>query len=323
MRPALPLLIALLATPAIAAEPSVTVLAQDERRDLLIEGVAHHEGRFLVSAVAAKTIFRVEAGKLVPFLRSDPSAGAIFGMAVDAQRGALWAAEAWGQGLPGGAGEKRTGLLKVSLADGRILARYPAPTGEARQFGDVIVDPAGAVYASDGGTGAIWVLTPGGQGEPRLKLVARPKGVTSAQGMVLCPRDVMVVSDYATGLHRVELAGGESRPLALVGMRVVAGLDSLVTLGTRDHLDVVATYNGVQPYRLMRLRISADCERLEAAETLLKGDPVGDVALAAAAPGGVAVVTGSQWAGWTFEGARNTADPGPATVSLVKLAPAS
>jgi len=309
----LALLLALFATPALA-DPPVTVLAQDDRRDLLIEGVAHHEGSFLISAVAAKTIFRVEAGKLVPFLKPDPATGAIFGLAVDAPRGVLWAAESWGAGLPGGSGDKHTGLLKVSLADGRILARYPAPAGQAQQFGDVVVDPAGAVYASDGGTGAIWVFAPGMK---RLELVSRPKGVTSAQGMVLCPLDVMVVSDYATGLHRVELAGGASRPLKVTGLKV-AGLDGLVALGTRDHLDVVATYNGDHPYRLMRLKISADCDHLEASETLLKGDPVRDVALVAAAPDGVAVVTGSQWAGWT-DGVRNAEDPGPATVALVKL----
>ena len=67
-----------------------------------------------------------------------------------------------------------------------------------------------------------------------------------------------------------------------------------------------------------REKISADCNRLEASETLLKGDPVRDVALAAAGPDGVAVVTGSQWAGWT-DGKPNTTDPGPATVALVKL----
>jgi hypothetical protein len=312
------LLALLIATPALA-DPPVTVLAEDARRDLLIEGVAHHEGRFFVSAVAARTIFRIEAGKLVPFLQPDPATGAIFGLAVDAPRGVLWAAESWGAGLPGGSGDKRTGLLKVSLADGKILARYPAPPGDTVQFGDVVVDPAGAVYASDGSTGAIWVLAPGGRGEPKLELVARPKGVTSAQGMVLCPLDVMVVSDYESGLHRVELAGGASRPLKVTGLKV-AGLDGLVSLAARNHLDVVATYNGAQPYRLMRLKISADCDRLEASETLLKGDAVGDVTLAAAAPGGVAVVTESQWAGWT-DGARNATDPGPATVSLVKLAP--
>lgn len=316
IRPVL-LAAALLPTTVVAAEPAVTMIAQDERRDLLIEGVAHHEGADFVSAVAAKTIFRVADGKLVPFLKPDAATGAIFGMAVDGPRKVLWAAEAWGAGLPGGSGEKRTGLLKVSLADGAILGRYPAPAGEAVQFGDVVVDPAGAVYASDGRTGAIWSFAPGASA---VSLVSRPKGVTSAQGMVLCPLDVMVVSDYATGLHRVELVGGASRPLAVTGLKV-AGLDGLVSLSVRDHLDVVATYNGAEPYRLMRLKISADCERLEAAETLLKGDAMKDVALAARAPGGVVVVTGSQWAGWTGQGVRNDADPGPATVALVPLAP--
>jgi len=154
----------LLAAPARAADPApspvpapaISTLATDDRRDLLIEGLAFHRGEAFVSAVAGRTILRVRDGGLVPFLKSDGQTGALFGLAVDAPRGVLWAAEAWGKNLPNGAGASRTGLLKVSLADGRILGRYPAP--QAGQFGDVVVDPAGAVYASDGATGAIWVL---------------------------------------------------------------------------------------------------------------------------------------------------------------------
>ncbi|ODT85900.1 hypothetical protein [Phenylobacterium sp. SCN 70-31] len=305
----------LTATSALAAEPAVEVLAADERRDLLIEGVAHHQGQWFVSAVAARTIFRIEDGRLAPFLQDDPATGGVFGLAVDARRGVLWAAEAWGDGVPGGSGGKRTGLLEISLADGRILARHPAPA-PATTFGDVVVDPAGAVYASDSATGAVWVLAPGAAA-PRL--VGKPEGATSAQGMVLCPLDAMIVSDYRTGLHRLDLADGTSRPVKAEGR--IAGLDGLVSLRLRDTLDVAATYNGREPYRLLRLRISADCERLEAVESVLAGEALPDPALAAVAPGGLVVVTRSQWAGWTAEGTRNGVDPGPATVAFVRLAP--
>jgi hypothetical protein len=303
----------LMATAAAAAEPQVSILATDDRRDVLIEGVAATpDGRWLVSAVAAKTIFRIEAGKPLPFLQSDGQTGALFGMAVDAPRGVLWVAEAWGAGLPGGTGEKRTGLLKVSLADGRILARHPAPG--AITFGDVVVDPAGAIYASDAATGAIWVLAPGDAAPQR---VSQPKGATSAQGMVLCPLDVMVASDYATGLHRIELGDGSSTPV--VGDTKVAGLDALVVTNRRDKVEVLATYNGDAPHRLLRLTLSADCRRLEKVETLIRGGPLTDVALAAIGPKGLAVVAHSQWSGWTAEGARNGADPGAATVIGVAL----
>jgi DNA-binding Lrp family transcriptional regulator/sugar lactone lactonase YvrE len=306
------------ATAPAGKAPTLTTLAEDERRDLVIEGIAGYNGRWFVSAVAARTIFQLQRGKLTAFLRRTPNTGAILGMSVDAPRGVLWAAEAWGAHLPGNSGARRTGLLKVSLADGRVLGRYPAP--DARTFGDVVVDPAGAVYASDSGTGAVWVLPPG---ENALRLVGKPKGATSAQGMVLCPLDVMVVSDYPTGLHRLDLADGSSRRLTSArGTVKVAGLDSLVLLSDRNGLDVAATYNGDQPYRLLRLRISADCKRLETVDTLIKGDAVHDIALAARAPGGLAVITNSQWAGWT-DGRRNDVDPGAARVSLVKLPPVS
>ncbi|MEW5685327.1 MAG: hypothetical protein AB1942_10440 [Pseudomonadota bacterium] len=303
----------LMATAASAAEPRTSILATDNRRDLLIEGVAATpDGRWLVSAVAGRTIFRIEAGRLVPFLRGDSGTGALFGLAVDAPRGVVWAAEAWGAGLPGGTGDKRTALLKVSLADGRILARHPAPG--ATTFGDVVVDPAGAVYASDSATGAVWVLAPGDAAPRR---VSHPKGATSAQGMALCPLDVMVASDYATGLHRIELGDGSSTPVT--GGPKVAGLDALVVTSRRDRVEVLATYNGDAPHRLLRLTLSADCRRLEKVETLVRGGPLTDVALAAIGAGGVAIVAHSQWSGWTADGARNAADPSAAQVIEVEI----
>jgi hypothetical protein len=309
------LALALIASAARAAEPAVTTLATDARRDLLIEGVAEAQGRWLVSSVAGRTIFRIADGKLTPFLQADPATGAIFGTVVDAPRGVLWAAESWGAGLPGGTGDKRTGLLKVSLADGRILGRYPA--AGAAMLGDVVVDPAGAVYASDGATGAVWGLAPGDKAPRR---VGQPKGASSGQGMALCPLDAMVVSDYATGLHRMELGDGSTTPITSdPGVLKIAGLDALVATGRRDKVELLATYNGAAPNRLMRLILSADCRRLEKVETLLSSGPLTDVALAATGPGGLAVVTNSQWAGWTAEGVRNSVDPGPATVALVTL----
>ncbi|PZQ58090.1 MAG: hypothetical protein DI570_18525 [Phenylobacterium zucineum] len=302
-----------MATAASAAEPRATILATEPRRDVLIEGVAATpDGGWLVSAVAGKTIYRIETGRLVPFLKDDGATGALFGLAVDAARGRLWAAEAWGAGLPGGAGPKRTGLLEVALTDGHVLARHPAPG--ATTFGDVVVDPAGAVYASDSATGAIWVLAPGDTVPRRL---AQPEGATSAQGMVLCPLDVMVASDYATGLHRIELGDGSSTPVA--GETRVAGLDAMIATARQDKVEVLATYNGDAPHRLLRLTLSADCRRLERVETLIRGGPLTDVALAARGPKGVAVVAHSQWSGWTAYGARNDADPGAANVVEVEI----
>lgn len=303
----------LLATAAQAATLEVTTLTQDARRDLLIEGVAHHAGRTFVSSVAAKTIFEIKDGRLVPFLRPDPQTGGIFGLAIDTRRGELWAAEASG-GLPNNPGPKRTALLRISLADGSILSRHPAP--DAQQFGDVVVDRRGEIFASDGATGAIWALHPRAIA---LRKLAQPKGVTSAQGMMICRSGALVVSDYETGLHRIDTYAGESHPLAVTGLKI-AGVDGLTVLSAgKDGFDVAATYNGAAPHRLLRLKISADCERLEATESVLTGGPLTDVALAALTPDGLAVVSNSQWSGWTAEGARNDTDPGPATVALVKL----
>lgn len=291
------------------------------------EGLVHDGKGWLLSTVSGRTVVRIGAGETTPFLRADDATGAIFGMAADRERGVLWAAEAWGADLPGGAGPAKTGLLKISLNDGRILARIILPDdGGKHQFGDVALLSDGTVYATDAVGGGVWRLR---TGAAALEQLVAPGQMVSPQGMAACHGEkAMLVADYSTGLHRVDLQTGETAPLG--GLRTgLAGADGLVVVPGVDYgqrnasplpLAVIATQNGVSPQRVMLLRISADCREVEGAELVAANMPgLDDITLAAVDRGEVVVVGYARWADRGQDGKLALPEPPPIRVFRATL----
>ncbi len=315
--------VATLADPAFLAE-GVAVLRDPVGED------------YLVSAVAARTIVRIgDDGVARPFLKRDAETGGLFGMAVDA--GALWVAEAWGEGLPGGSGAKRAGLLKVSSRDGSILGRFPLPDdGEPHQLGDVAVGDIAIggriadgppIYASDAGGGGIWRLTPGAKAlEP---FVSSPD-IASPQGMAACHgRNALIVADYSTGLHRIDTRTGAVAPLASADA-VLAGIDGLawdsnqdvqkVGSGPARPWELIATQNGAAPQRILSIRLGPDCRSIEQVRVLAANLPgMDDLALGAVGEAAYIFVGNSQWAGWTADGKRRDGAARPAAIFKLAL----
>ena len=283
------------------------------------ESVVHDGRGWLLSTVSGRTIVRLEGDAASPFLKADAETGAIFGMAVDRGRGLLWAAEAWGQDVPGGSGPAKTALLKVSLADGRILARLILPDdGGKHQFGDVALARDGTVYATDSVGGGVWRLRTGAAALERL---VAPGVMVSPQGMAICPGDrSMLVADYSTGLHRIDLSPGETTPLEGL-MAGLAGTDGLVGApdvnfglrrATPQPFAVIVTQNGVSPQRVMLLRIGSDCREVEASLLVAANLPgVDDVTLATLHGNGVVFIGHARWAerGGDLKLATPTPDP--------------
>ncbi|ATQ41905.1 hypothetical protein CSW64_05490 [Caulobacter mirabilis] len=317
--------IATLADPAFLAE-GVAVLSDPVGED------------YLVSAVAARTIVRIDDdGAARPFLKGDADTGGLFGMAVDGSASALWIAEAWGEGLPGGVGAKRTGLLKVSTRDGSILGRFPLPDdGRPHQLGDVAVGDiaiggrvadGAPIYASDAAGGGLWRLAPGAK-TPELFVSSRE--IASPQGMAVCHgRDALVVADYSTGLHRIDTKTGAVTPLTKADA-ALAGIDGLawdsnqdvrkVGSGPARPWELIATQNGASPQRILSIRLSPDCRSIEQVRVLAANLPgMDDLALGAVGEAAYIFVGNSQWAGWTADGKRREGVARPAAIFKLAL----
>lgn len=290
----------------------------------VFEGVAAVDGGWVLSSVAGRSLTRRDPdGAMRTLLAPDAETGGLFGMAYDARRKVLWVAESRGPGIPGSAGAARTGLLKLQMPGARVLARYLVPAdGKKRQLGDVALGEDGTVYATDSVGGSIWRLKPNGA---RLELFVDSRELGSPQGMAVCPGGSMVVADYPSGLHRVDLGTGALSPVG--GMRVaMAGTDGLFRISHDFHMRnasplpvaMVATQNGIAPARLLFLRMSPDCDEIEAVSVLAAGHAgMDDLTLGAFGEGAVAFIAAGGWAGYDEAGKPRADRPGPARLMLL------
>lgn len=279
-----------------------TIAATLPMADQIYEGLARQGDGWLVSSVTQRMIYRVDAdGAVTPFLKADSHTGGLFGIAVDGQT--IWAAEASGPDVPKSGKEARTALLRIDGRTGAILARYAVDDASGPvQLGDVVVAHDGTVYASASVGQAIYRLRPGATA---LDVALTSNELGSPQGLVVCDgQNALLIADYSTGLHRLDLKSGM---LEMLGGRHVplAGTDGLFKVSydyrmrnaTPHPITVAATQNGINPTRVILLRISPDCRAIEGVRTIASNEEgLADLTLGAAMPGGVAVISRSGWA---------------------------
>ena len=289
--------------PAVALENVV----RDRARD-----------RMLASAIAGRTILQIDAsGVATPWLQGDAPVAGVLGLALDEARGLLWAASA-GMAAAVPADDPlrdKAELLKIDLESGRILARYRAPDAPRRNFGDVAVGPDGAVYVSDSTAGDVWRLPAGGEALEALV----PSGVFgSPQGMALdADGKALILADYGSGLHRIDLANGRVTPVPAPGDASLIGVDTVLRRG--DALIVVQ--NGTAPMRVLELGLSPDHTRVLSVRTLAANlTDMADPAGGSLDEDALVFVAVSQLGSYGDDGAlRNGAAPPPAVVARLPL----
>lgn len=287
----------------------------------IYEGLYFAESGWLLSSVTDHTILKLAGGKLTPFLKDEAPAGGLFGLAGQSRQ--LWATEASGPGIPGSTAPAQTGLVKIDPGTGKVLARYLVPKdGKDHQLGDAVVGFDGTVYVSDARSGEIWRLKPKAQ---QLELFVAAGQLGSPQGLETCGKDALVVADYTTGLHRLDLKIG--RLEAIGGAPVaLAGTDGLfgVSFDVQDPpkinpVSYVVTQNGVSPQRLVLLDLDPNCRRIMGSQVLAANHPqMQDLTLGAVVGDNVYFIGNSGWAAFDGEGKRDPA-AGPTTTQILKV----
>lgn len=207
---------------------------------LLLEGIAHDGRRLYLGAVKGRSILTLDRGGRPSILLREPLLG-VFGLACDAARSRLWAATSL-LDEPG-----RSELVAIDTARRRAVARYAPPPGHpAAQFGDVALSPAGEVFVSDSKGGAVLRLR---KGATTLETLLPPGKLRSPQGMVVSG-DRLILADYATGLHQVDLQSGA---LSAIPGATIRGVDGLVAWKG----DLIAIQNGGAAPRVIRIKLPA------------------------------------------------------------------
>ena len=161
----------------------------------------------------------------------------------------------------------RTALFAYDLDTGVLRRKFLPPAGSDSTFDDVALGPEGEVYVSDSASGAIFAAT---RDARRLEAVVTPGQLGSPQGMaVSADGKHLFVSDYGRGIFTVDPRAGIAVRMRVPEGAVLLGIDGLARAGQC----LIAVQNGVQPHRVLRLRITDDGEGIASVETLDQNVP--------------------------------------------------
>lgn len=233
-------------------------------RGLIAEGVAwdNKSQRFFVSSVRNGSIMTIDRrGRFSTFVRDLPRG--VFGMAFDAKRGVLWATTS---ALPQNAGFReedrdRAAVVMIDSKTGRIVDTIaPSDTGK-HLFGDLVVGTDGEVYVSDSTRPAIYLIRDGSiepfiTGAPFVSL----QGLTFAAG-----GKTLYAADYSMGIAAIDLSTRDVHFLAAPREVTLLGVDGLYFAGRST---LIATQNGTNPQRVIRIRLAPGGLSVESVDTL-------------------------------------------------------
>ena len=284
-----------------------------DRLGMIPEGLAYDakHRRWLISSVRTGTILSISSDGEPKVLVDVP--WGVFGMAVDAKRGVLWATtSAVAQTEEFRPEDKgKAALLKIDLDSGRILETLPAPDdGAAHHFGDVAVAPDGEVFVSNGA--AVIFRVAGDALEPFVR-----GSFPSMQG-IAPGRNVLYVADYARGILVVDRRTRDVHALRVPPNASVLGIDGLYLV---DDSTLIGTQNGTNPNRIVRIRLAPGALAVSSVETLLANAPdMGDPTLGTVVGKRFFFNANAQWE--LFGGDGRIADPLQLKPAVVLSVPA-
>lgn len=241
-----------------------------DRLGLIPEGMAYDalRRRWLISSVRTGTILAATADGDVKTLVDMP--WGVFGMAVDAKRGVLWATTtAMAQTEEFREEDKgKSALLRIDLATGRVVETLRAADEAAHHFGDVAVASDGEVYVSDSAGPVIFRVADG-------SLQPFVRGPFESMQGIASSRNVLYVADYAKGVLVVDRRTRDVHVLRVPPNASLLGIDGLYAVDDRT---LIGTQNGTNPNRIIRIRLAPGGLAVSSVETMLAnaanmGDP--------------------------------------------------
>ncbi len=241
--------------------------------DLLLESIAWDPGSetFLLGSARDGVIYRRQGnGRLVELARPQGDDWwSIFDIKVDPSGRHLWATTAavphFKDFKPAMTG--RSALLKIDLADGELIAAYPAPAdGMPHILNSIAISPQGVVVVSEGMRGQLFKL----EGDALRPLMAERR-LNALRGMTFsADGKVLYFADYEMGLFGLQMNTGVAFD--------VRGEEETVLLSGIEGLyqyegQLVAIQNGFVPQRVMRYKLDESGRTITMAVPLESANP--------------------------------------------------
>jgi sugar lactone lactonase YvrE len=238
------------------------------------EGIAYDPATraFFVSSQYKRKIVRIDpSGAVQDFVTSGRDGlWMVFGIAVDPTRRLLWAVSTAEPVMErySMVDENATGVFAFDIQTGALSHKYVLPDrSPAHRFDDITVSANGRVFASDGGSGMVYTVAPGGKS---LEVFVPAGTIQGPNGLVTTPDGRwLYVSDYAGFIFRVDTATKAVIRLLAPPDVALYGIDGL----TLYKGSLIGVQNGVEPARVVRLDLSPDGTRISAAHIIDMNQP--------------------------------------------------
>lgn len=235
--------------------------------DFLAEGITHdaEKQRFYLGSIHLSKIIEFDAsGKVTDF---SSATGPVLGMSIDPARNLLWASttpfpKAEKDPIP----QAKAAILKYDLHTKKLLATLPVTTEGEHALGDAIVNSKGDVFTTDSSAPVLYWIP---KGTDKLQTFVTSDQFRSLQGLCFsADQKKLFVADYANGLFVVDAASRDIHHIPAPADSAVQGIDGLYLYKG----NLIATQNGVDPKRVLWLKLAADSNRVEEVKVLESGN---------------------------------------------------
>ncbi len=259
-------------------------LSVDPRDGTLFVSSLRHRNVWVIPATgAARWLLPVEvAGR-----------GAVFGVKLAADGSTVWLALAPTPHMGASVADSSVAaeLWQVDRASAAVILRVPLGDGTGVP-GELALGTDGSVLVSDAVLGRLYRLR---AGATALDVIESPL-LRSPQGIAVLPDGhSAIVADWSHGLLRWDLATDEISALEAPSTMALLGLDGLLMVNGA----LIAVQNGVNPMRVVRVRLDADARRVLAVETLDRpAENAGEFTVIAALGRDILYVASSSWPFW-------------------------
>ncbi len=257
-----------LASPTAAADTAF-VLPDNQ---LHPEAVAYDpgSGSFFVSSIHQRKIVRISPNGRVSDFCTSPVLWAVSGLAVSSRQKSLWATTCAIAEMENftAKDEGNCRLVQISLETGQITQSFIVADEGKHHWGDLVIAENGNIYISDSGLPVIYLLK---KGSTKIEEFKRSDEWLNLQGLCFsADGKYLYVADYIKGLYRVEMANpSQMEKMPMPDHFLDKGIDGLYFYKN----SLIAVQNGVQPFRITRLRLSKTDGRIESLDYLEKATP--------------------------------------------------
>ncbi len=249
---------------------------------------------FYLASIAQRKILKIDKnGKTSIFADKNSDLWSISGMKIDSRNNILWATTTAHKQMPDLKADENgtSGILKFDLKSGKLIKKYLL-SNQIREhwLGDLVIAPNGDVYATDSLSPTIYVIP---KKKDEIEGFLEDSNFTSPQGLdITSDGKFILMADYAKGIFKINLENKQILRLSPPKNSTLLGIDGLYLYQNT----LIATQNGVNPQRIIRIYLSKDLEKIDRVEVLEANNPAfDDITLGVLVEKEFYYIANSQW----------------------------